>query len=160
VKTGSDIQKLIGRGIHRHTDTETYTSRWSRKPTSTWELADHKEKRKLIPLDCKLLTIQLLETKLSLFLSTTDIKESSYSCMSIIVAARSKTWTVFVRSNTGIVGSNPTRVMHVCVRLFCVCSALRADSGLATGLPTSQESYRLCKKIKKLKNRPWSKTWR
>jgi hypothetical protein len=27
VKTGSDIQKLIGRGIHRHTDTETYTSR-------------------------------------------------------------------------------------------------------------------------------------
>jgi hypothetical protein len=33
----------------------------------------------------------------------------------ITVAARSK-----VRSNTGVVGSNPTRVMDVCQRLFCV----------------------------------------
>jgi hypothetical protein len=31
---------------------------------------------------------------------------------------RSKAWTVFVRSNSGIVGSNPTRGMDVCVRLF------------------------------------------
>jgi hypothetical protein len=36
----------------------------------------------------------------------------------ITVAARSKAWTVFVRSNTGIMGSNPTRVMDVCVRLL------------------------------------------
>jgi hypothetical protein len=36
------------------------------------------------------------------------------------VAARSKAWIVFVSSNTGIVGSNPTRGMDVCVRLFCV----------------------------------------
>jgi hypothetical protein len=35
------------------------------------------------------------------------------------VAARSKTWTVFARSNIGIVGSNPTQGMDVCV-LFCV----------------------------------------
>jgi hypothetical protein len=33
--------------------------------------------------------------------------------------ARSKTWTVFARSNTVIVGSSPTRGMDVCVRLFC-----------------------------------------
>jgi hypothetical protein len=34
----------------------------------------------------------------------------------ITVTARSKAWTVFVRSNAGIVGSNPTRGMDVFVR--------------------------------------------
>jgi hypothetical protein len=38
----------------------------------------------------------------------------------ITVTARSKAWTVFARSNTEIVGSNPIRGMDVCVRLFCV----------------------------------------
>jgi hypothetical protein len=42
----------------------------------------------------------------------------------IIVVARSKTWTVFARSNTGVVGSNPTQGMNICVRLFCVCVVL------------------------------------
>jgi hypothetical protein len=28
---------------------------------------------------------------------------------------------VFARSNVGIVGSNPTRGIDVCLRLFCVC---------------------------------------
>jgi hypothetical protein len=37
------------------------------------------------------------------------------------VAARSKAWTVFARSNAEILRSNPTRGMDVCVRLFCVC---------------------------------------
>jgi hypothetical protein len=41
--------------------------------------------------------------------------------------------TVFARSNIGIVGSNPTRGMDVCVRLFCVCVVLCVGSGLATG---------------------------
>jgi hypothetical protein len=36
---------------------------------------------------------------------------------------------VFVRSNTGIVGSNPTQGMDACLRLFCVC----VGSDLATG---------------------------
>jgi hypothetical protein len=39
--------------------------------------------------------------------------------------------TVFYRSNTGIVGSNPTRGMDVCVRLFLVCAFLRVGSGFA-----------------------------
>jgi hypothetical protein len=39
----------------------------------------------------------------------------------ITVAGRSKAWTVFARSNAGIVGSNPTQGMDVCVRLFSVC---------------------------------------
>jgi hypothetical protein len=43
---------------------------------------------------------------------------------SITVAERSKARTVFARSNTGIVGSNPTRGMDVCVRLFCLCCSV------------------------------------
>jgi hypothetical protein len=46
------------------------------------------------------------------------------------VAARSKARTVFVRSNAGIVGPNPTQGMNVCVRLFCVCVVLCVGSGL------------------------------
>jgi hypothetical protein len=41
--------------------------------------------------------------------------------------------TVFARSNTEIVYSNPTGVMDVCVRLFCVCVVLCISSSLATG---------------------------
>jgi hypothetical protein len=63
------------------------------------------------------------------------------------VAARSKAWTVFVRSNTGIVGSNSTQGMDVCVYVYsvfvlsCVLVAAlrRADH-------YSKESHRLCKK--------------
>jgi hypothetical protein len=49
------------------------------------------------------------------------------------VAARSESWTVFARSNTGIVGSNATRGMDICVSLFCVCAVLCVGRGLATG---------------------------
>jgi hypothetical protein len=42
-------------------------------------------------------------------------------------------WTVFTRSNTGIVGSNPTRGMDLYMLLFRVCVVLCVDSGLATG---------------------------
>jgi hypothetical protein len=38
----------------------------------------------------------------------------------ITVAARSKAWTVFARSNTGIVGSNHTQGMDVCVCVYSV----------------------------------------
>jgi hypothetical protein len=48
-------------------------------------------------------------------------------CAPITVAGRSKALTVFARSNTGIVGSNPTQDMNVCV--YCVCAGI----GLATG---------------------------
>jgi hypothetical protein len=40
---------------------------------------------------------------------------------------------VFTRSNAGVVGSNPTRGMDICVRLFCVCAVLCVGRGLATG---------------------------
>jgi hypothetical protein len=54
--------------------------------------------------------------------------------MPITVAALSKAWTVFARSNAGIVGSNPTRGMDVCVCVYSVfCVVLCVGSGLATG---------------------------
>jgi hypothetical protein len=40
---------------------------------------------------------------------------------------------LFARSNTGVVDSDPTRGMDVCVRLFCVYVVLCVGSGLATG---------------------------
>jgi hypothetical protein len=46
----------------------------------------------------------------------------------ITVATRSKAWTVFARSKAGIVGSNLTRGMDVCLCLF-----FALGSGLATG---------------------------
>jgi hypothetical protein len=62
------------------------------------------------------------------------------------MAARSKAWTVYVRSNVEIVGSNPAQDMDVCVRLFCVCVVLLVVSGLATGWKLFQGSYCLYKK--------------
>jgi hypothetical protein len=37
------------------------------------------------------------------------------------MAAQPEATTVFARSNTGIMGSNPTQGMDVCLCLFCVC---------------------------------------
>jgi hypothetical protein len=56
-----------------------------------------------------------------------------HSAVRITVASRSKARTIFVRSNTGIMGSNPTRGMDVCVRLFRVCVVLCVGSGLSMG---------------------------
>jgi hypothetical protein len=53
--------------------------------------------------------------------------------MPITVAMQSKSWTLFAFSNTGIVCSNPTWGMDVCVLLFCVCAALCEASDLTTG---------------------------
>jgi hypothetical protein len=72
----------------------------------------------------------------------------------IAVAARSKAWTVFSRLNAGIVGSNPTRGMDVCMRLFCVCVVLYVGSGLATGWFPVQGVLLTVYRIKKLKKRP------
>jgi hypothetical protein len=62
------------------------------------------------------------------------------------MTARSEAWTVFVRSNAGIVCSNPTQGMDVSIvciysvsELFCV----QLETLQRAGLP-STESYRLC----------------
>jgi hypothetical protein len=41
-----------------------------------------------------------------------------------VIFACSTAWNVSAGSNTGIVCSNPTWSMDVCVRLFCVCAVL------------------------------------
>jgi hypothetical protein len=64
----------------------------------------------------------------------------------ITVAAQSKAWTVFARSNTDIVGSNPTQGMDDCVHLFCVCVVLCVGSALRRVYHSSEQSYRLCNK--------------
>jgi hypothetical protein len=53
--------------------------------------------------------------------------------MPITVAAQSKARNIFARSNTEVVGLNPTWGKDVCVRLFCVCAVLYAGSCIATG---------------------------
>jgi hypothetical protein len=68
------------------------------------------------------------------------------------VAARSKAWTVFARSNIGIVGSNLTQGMDVCVLLFSVCVVFCVGIGLATGCPPSKDSNRLCIRLGKWKS--------
>jgi hypothetical protein len=64
----------------------------------------------------------------------------------ITVASPSKAWTVFFRSDVGIVGSNPTWDIDVCVLLFCVCAVLSCVQVAALRLaePPSKEPCRLC----------------
>jgi hypothetical protein len=66
--------------------------------------------------------------------------------MPITVAARSKAWTVFVRSNAGIVGSNPTQGMDVCAWVYSVfvlsCVQIAA---LRRADHSFKEPYCLCK---------------
>jgi hypothetical protein len=64
----------------------------------------------------------------------------------------SKERTVFSRSNAGIVGSNPTQGIDVCMRSFCVCVVLSLDSGLATVWSPVRGVLPTVYRIKKLKN--------
>jgi hypothetical protein len=58
------------------------------------------------------------------------------------VAARSKTWTVFACVNTGIVDSNPTQGINICI--VCVQSVFAVSYVQASALrpsdPLSKES--------------------
>jgi hypothetical protein len=49
-----------------------------------------------------------------------NLRKSIISILPIEVCARSKAWIVFVSSKGGIVGSNPTRSMYVCVCVYSV----------------------------------------
>jgi hypothetical protein len=69
--------------------------------------------------------------------SSSSIQQQQYWVSRLItadyMAARSKAWTVFACSNTGIVGLNPIQGLDVCMPLFCVCVVLPVGGGLATG---------------------------
>jgi hypothetical protein len=65
-----------------------------------------------------------------------------YLILPITVAARSRAWTVFARSNTGVVGSYPPQHMDIRVCLYCLCCPV--VEALRRADPPSKESYRLC----------------
>jgi hypothetical protein len=69
----------------------------------------------------------------------------------ITVAAQSKAWNVFARSNIGIVDWNPTQGMGVCLRLFCVCVRKRPCDGVIPRSRSPTDCLRL---------RNWSETKR
>jgi hypothetical protein len=75
----------------------------------------------------------------------------------ITVAARSEAWTVFARSNTGVVGSSLTWGMDACVRLFCVCVILGVGSGLTTSWSPVQEVLPTVYRLRNWKKEPRSK---
>jgi hypothetical protein len=78
---------------------------------------------------------------------------SNCKCMYLLirVAARSKAWIVFVRMNSGIVGSNLTQNIDVIVHLFWACVVLCAGSGLTTCWSPAQGVLPTVYIIKKLK---------
>jgi hypothetical protein len=76
------------------------------------------------------------------------------SNLPITVAARSKAWTVFARSNTGIVSSNRTQGMDVfivCIYSVFVLSCV--GRGLAAGWSPIQGVLPIVYRLKKLKTR-------
>jgi hypothetical protein len=77
-----------------------------------------------------------------------QIKLIIYCCVKwkrpVMMAAWPKAWTVFARSNTGVMGLNPTRGMDVHVCLCCVCAILCVGSGFVTGWSPTKESCWLC----------------
>jgi hypothetical protein len=58
----------------------------------------------------------------------------------------------FASSNAGVVGSNPTWGMDVCMRLFCVYAVLSVGSGLAKGWSPVQGVLSTVYRFKKLKS--------
>jgi hypothetical protein len=77
----------------------------------------------------------------------------------ITVASRSKARTVFARLNSGIVVSNHTQGMVVCVSLFCVCAVVYVGSDLVTGWSPVQGDLSIVYRIKKLKKRSRHNKW-
>jgi hypothetical protein len=71
--------------------------------------------------------------------------------MPIIVAAPSKVWSLFTRSNAGTMGSNLTQGMDVCERLSCIYVVLCIGSGLVTDWSPVQGFLPTVYRIKRLK---------
>jgi hypothetical protein len=95
------------------------------------------------------------------FIPFTEANFCSYlqgrATVPLTVATRSKAWTVFACSNTGIVCSNPTQGINICVCLFCICVVLRACSGIATDWSPVEGVLQTVCRVRKLRKRPRSK---
>jgi hypothetical protein len=68
------------------------------------------------------------------------------------MAERSVAWTVFVRSDTGVVGLNPTRGMDVYLCLFCLCCPVLTQRP-CSGLIPRPRNPTDCVWLKNCKNR-------
>jgi hypothetical protein len=66
-------------------------------------------------------------------------------------------WIICALSNAGIVGSNPTQGMNVCVRLFCICVVPCVGSGLAKGLIPRSRSPTNCINLRNWSDRSVSR---
>jgi hypothetical protein len=82
--------------------------------------------------------MQLKHNRYSVTHSLSFVRMSVYIYvvyLPITVTARSKPWTVFARSNAGIVDSNPTQDIDDCVWVYCVfvLPCVCVGSGLTTG---------------------------
>jgi hypothetical protein len=91
---------------------------------------------------------------LSLNQNTNFMEQSSF--LPITVAAWSKEWTLFNRSNAGVVGSNPTQGMDVSICLFCVVVFCVKAAALRHAVPLSKESCLMCVGLRNWKKRPRS----
>jgi hypothetical protein len=69
--------------------------------------------------------------------------------MPVPVAAPSKARTIFGRMNAGIVGSNPSRGMDMCMRFSVLCCVVLScvGRGLASGRSPAKESYKNIKNV-------------
>jgi hypothetical protein len=89
------------------------------------------------------------------YFATVYFKKKQCDERPVTVAERSKIWTVFDRSEAGIVGSNPIQQMDVWFMcLFCVCVVLYLGRGLATSWSLVQGILPSVKMIMKLKKKP------
>jgi hypothetical protein len=132
-------------------------NRWTVKIASLWLLIHIRVKKRAVLI----YGIPVLRPGYGTFpVNVIKALHSSQTCVimknwAITVAARSKAWTVFARSNAGIVVSNPTQGMDVCVCVYFVfvlsCVLVAA---LRWAHHSSKESHRLRKKMIMIRKRP------
>jgi hypothetical protein len=102
-------------------------------------------------LSCIKLEIDIIGFRKISFYWNISLYGLKYRGLPITVATWSEAWTVLAHSNAGIVGSNPTQGMDVCVRLFWVSVVLHVGSGLVARRFPVQEVLPSVYRIKKLK---------
>jgi hypothetical protein len=96
---------------------------------------------------------------ISIYFYNLKIEVQRFCETSIRVVTLSKTWTVFTSSFTGVVISNATQGMDVCLRLFCVRVLLLVDS-LVTGWSPIQGVLPIVNRITKIKKKiPTAQQW-
>jgi hypothetical protein len=78
------------------------------------------------------------DDNINILLKNTNISQP------VPMAAQPKARTIFDRSNTGIVGSNPARGIDVCPRVSVLCCPVSVED-LRLADPPSKESYQMSK---------------